>query len=221
MVYQMFQKFLVFLACTLLVSGVAFAETDVEAANEFIEKYSDFFGSEIVQTLFGNERMNITINLNDGSLDKYGVVTENGAVVEVQKPTIENPTVNITANEQALLNISAALFDPQVEIQKQIDNKGLVYEPIGIVSSIKFGALGIVNLVSLFFRNLFAPPLVLDNCYSEDGDNSSEQGMTMKGSRPFPDTCESASQLKEYYCSEKEVAFKFYNCDCGEGICTE
>ncbi|HZX19508.1 MAG TPA: hypothetical protein VFF13_00665 [archaeon] len=218
----MFQKFLVFLACILLFSGIVFAENDVEAANEFISKYPDFFGSEIVQTLFGSERMNITINLIDGSTEKYGVVTEDGEVVEVQKPMIENPTVNITANEEALLNISAALFDPQVEIQKQLDSKGLSYEPIGIVSVVKFGAAGLINSISLFFRNLFAPPQVFDNCYSEDGDNSGEQGITMKGSRPFPDVCESASQLKEYYCSpEKDVTFKFYECDCVEGICAE
>jgi|SRR3989344_873516 len=211
---------LVFFA-VLLFAGTVFAQKEVEAANKYIEENKAFFESELVQTLFGNERMNITINRNDGTIVKFGVIAKNGKVDEYQQPAIENPTVNITATEDALINIRAAVFDPQAEFQKQLDAGNIKYEPIGIFSTIKFGGLGLVSSVFSIFKNIFAPPMVTDNCYSEDGNDRAKQGTTIKGSTTFIDECTDGSTLKEYYCSSKDVTFKFYDCSCSEGICAE
>lgn len=202
-----------------LIAEAAFAQQETEKANKFIEENSAFFESKVVQSLFGNERMNITANMNDGTVIKLGVVTRNGRVAEVKEPAIENPTVKITASEEALQNIQSAVFDPQAELQKQLDKGGIRYDPLGIVPTIKFTVLGLINSVFSFFRNIFAPQLVTDNCFSEDGDDKARQGTTIKGSTIFHDECVNESTLKEYYCSKRSVVFKFYDCACSEGIC--
>src|SRR3989344_4519245 len=218
----MHYKILLDLFAFLIFVGVTLAQQDaVTQANQFIEENSAFFESEVVMQLFGNERINFTINKNDGTVVKFGMITENGRVAEVQEPSIENPTVIITATEEALLNIKAAVFDQQAELQKQLDTGSIKYEPVGIISLIKFVGLGLLSSVFSIFKNIFAPPMVTDNCYSEDGNDRAKQGTTIKGSTTFIDECTDGSTLKEYYCSSNDVTFEFYDCSCSEGICAE
>lgn len=59
-----------------------------------------------VKTLFGNQRMAVEVELNNGRTQSFGIVTERDEVVQVTNHAPSNPTMRIQTSESTLGEIA-------------------------------------------------------------------------------------------------------------------
>ena len=154
----------------VLLSSLVFAN----GVNHFAIDDSEVVGTDLpgfARSLFGNQRMNIHISLNDGSTEMHGLVTENGVVTQFTDSELSNPTVNVYTSEDVIVTIlnsenSISAF------QDALNNGGITYNAIGFVNRIRF------SFVSVFVR--------LANFFSgnegEDSSNNGDSGSELTGS---------------------------------------
>ena len=126
------------------------AELSIDIDKSPKQSLQDFFKSEMVQSLFGNERINVTILMDDGSVINVGIVTKDGVVQEFVQPSVEKPTVNVRATEKALVAIYNS-SNKTFELNNQMKVGGIKYEAIDPITGIKLFVVGFISsIVSIF-----------------------------------------------------------------------
>lgn len=93
--------------------------------------------------LFGNERMNIHVALEDKEEVVIGMVTAKGAVANVENGELPNPTLNVYVAQETIQKIMTS--DNSLNtFQEALQNKEITYKAVGLRKKIKFGFLSLV-----------------------------------------------------------------------------
>lgn len=138
----------------ILLSSLAFAESlDVDNLVADYNKNSGKMPS-FVRTLFGNERINAQITLNNGTVVLIGGVTENGKIIEAKEGGIGNPTMEVFVSESALNEIQSSK-DPTGAFKGALDSKRLSYRGVSTGAKIKLSIVSIAARAYFFLRGLF------------------------------------------------------------------
>jgi hypothetical protein len=117
---------------------------EISKANEEFQNLS----SE-VQTLFGNQRIYVELKLDDGSVERLGVITQGNTIQTALRHAPANPTLKINADESSIQAIANSTDKAQAFVQAVNQGK-LKYE--GLNSQATFATFMADLLV--FFTNL-------------------------------------------------------------------
>ena len=107
-----------------------------------------------VKALFGNEKINAYITLNDGSVLRIGAQTKNGEVVEFQPNEISNPTMIVYTTERTIRGI----IDSPVPIrafQEALAKGDITYRGVGVKTKVKLGIVAVGVKIYSFVEGLF------------------------------------------------------------------
>ena len=119
-----------------------------KVVNDYNQKFENI--PRFAKTLFGNERINLAIIMNNNSKKEFGLITKEGKVIEYSKKPLENPTIGITAPESVIDNIASSR-NPSQEFSKAIKNKNIILEPKKFLTKIKVtGAKAFIKIKDLF-----------------------------------------------------------------------
>ncbi len=101
-------------------------------------------------TLFGNQRINIYINLEDESQFIIGLITEDKVVTKLQAGAVEEPTLNIYTDQQTIAEIQSS-STPGMVLKEAFDDGRISYKAIGIFNKLKFKTIFVlVNIIDNF-----------------------------------------------------------------------
>lgn len=94
----------------LLCASMACAMIDVNNLQKSIDGYNSNIDNapSVLKALLGDERVNVTILLNNSSTVGWGFETKNAKIVRSEKGGIENPTIDVYATEDAIHSVENA-----------------------------------------------------------------------------------------------------------------
>jgi len=103
----------------------------IEKANEYSEKVPDS-----IKAVFGSERINAEIELENGEKERIGIELRNGKIKALQKGYLKNATIEAKTDEETIQRIIGA-EDKAKELKKALDDESIKYKPIGTISTLK------------------------------------------------------------------------------------
>ena len=102
----------------ILVLPIVDAAVDFTDLKGSVDRYNNNIDKapDVLKAMMGNERINMTILLSNGSVIAWGLVTENAKIVKYNLGGIDNPTIDEYASENAINDVltakdSAAAFN--------------------------------------------------------------------------------------------------------------
>ena len=134
---------LIFSALFVLLSVcMAGAAIDLNNLQESIDSYNNNIDAapSVLKALLGNERINITILLNNSSTVSWGFETENAKIVRFEKGGIENPTIDVFATEDAIYRVQNAQ-DPAAAYKNAEESGEVKIEGKTLGARLKLGAV--------------------------------------------------------------------------------
>lgn len=145
---------IVFLLFSLSLAGAFSFESSgiqnyVDGYNNKIDK-----APEVLKGLLGNERINIDIVRNDGSVYRMGFEVENARINRTVEGGLNDPTIVVTTTESAINNISSS-GDPIARFQKESETGQVKIEGQNLVTRAKIGAALSSSSVLRFFSSIF------------------------------------------------------------------
>jgi hypothetical protein len=147
------------LAITMLLM-LSFSIADAAFQSASIQGYVDTYNSridnapDVLKGLLGDERVNINITRNDGSILSTGFVVENARVEDVVDGGIDDPTITVVTTESAINNIKSS-DDPIAAFQEERDVGQVRIEGKSFASRVKLEALLSSSSVIQYFYNIF------------------------------------------------------------------
>ena len=151
----------------LLCSSFSLASLQAEVDELSVEVEGQVLEGPLA-TLFGNQRVNIHITLDNGEQMILGLVTKKNVVQSLQAQAVEKPTLKIFATEAAVARIQSS-DDPGTELLTAFDNEEVTYQAIGFFNKIKFATISVfVNIIRTFTEE--KPEVVI----AEEVDDSDE-----------------------------------------------
>jgi len=142
----------------LLVLSLSIADALFETTS--IQDYVDIYNSridnapEVLKGLLGDERVNIDITRNNGSVLSAGFVVENARVEEVVDGGVDDPTITVITTENAINNIKNS-DDPIAAFQRERDIGQVRIEGKSLTTRVKLDALLSSTSVIRYFYNIF------------------------------------------------------------------
>lgn len=116
---------------------------------------------EVIMGIFGNENLNIYIDLENGQQLKFGVITKDNKLVDIKRKELDEPTMKVTTSETAIKEIATS-SDPMTAAINALNSGKIKYEGVGIVNSVKSlvinTAISVLNIVASvvgFLMSLF------------------------------------------------------------------
>src|SRR3989344_6800053 len=144
---KLISPYLVFLLMILLLIAPAFAQ-DLSAQVEGMA--SEVKGQKLegpLGALFGNQRINIHIGLEDESQFIIGLITKDKVVEKLQAGAIEDPTLKIYTDQETITEIQTSR-NPGLVLKKAFDDERITYKAVGIYNKIKFKTIFVfVNII--------------------------------------------------------------------------
>ncbi len=147
------------LAITMLLM-LSFSIADAAFQSASIQDYVDTYNSridnapDVLKGLLGDERVNINITRNDGSILSTGFVVENAHVEDIVDGGIDNPTITVVTTESAINNIKGS-DDPIAAFQEERDAGQVRIEGKSLATRVKLDALLSSSGVIRYFYNIF------------------------------------------------------------------
>jgi hypothetical protein len=123
-----------------LMSSVFAAEMDLAALNK------ELAGNTIpkpLDKLFGDEKVNIHFELENGEELNVGLLTDNGKFKSLTAGELANPSLNVYTSEKVVKEIESA-EDPGKALKNAFENKEITYKAVGLMNKIKFMFLSLV-----------------------------------------------------------------------------
>lgn len=113
---------LIIFLCVLMASAVV----DVNNLQKSIDSYNKNIDNapSVLRALLGDEKVNITVLMNDSSIIAWGFETKNAKIIRSETGGIENPTIDVYATEGAIYRVENAA-DP-VAAYKDAEKSGEV-----------------------------------------------------------------------------------------------
>ncbi len=142
----------------LLMLSLSVADALFETTS--IQDYVDIYNSridnapEVLKGLLGDERVNIDITRNNGSVLSTGFVVENARVEEVVNGGVNDPTITVVTTESAINNIKNS-DDPIAAFQKERDIGQVRIEGKSLTTRVKLDALLSSTSAIRYFYNIF------------------------------------------------------------------
>lgn len=145
------KKIIVFALILSLIAISVVAEANfTEAAGVALLELEGQTIPKPVNKFFGNEQVNIHIELENSKQIIVGLITENDVVKSASFQTVEKPSLNVYTSETTIKEILSAK-NPVKTLKKSMDDKKVKYKAVGLLNKIKFGFLSVFsNIASLF-----------------------------------------------------------------------
>lgn len=121
-------------------------EKAMEEYNKNIEHVPGF-----VKSIFGHERINLEVGLENSSKREFGVVTEKGIVISVEKEYLEDATLKVKINDTVINKIIQA-EDQVKELQDALDKKEIEYKAVRLKTKAKTFLARVALKISSWFR---------------------------------------------------------------------
>lgn len=140
---------IIFLYFSVIGIGVDYSnlQKTVDSYNEKVDQ-----SPSLLRALLGEEVVDITVLLNNGTSAKWGLQTENARIVRFQNGGIESPTISIYATQGAIDNVLEA--QDSMAAYQEAENTGQIkIEAYKLEASLKLGAvLSNSESIRYFFR---------------------------------------------------------------------
>jgi hypothetical protein len=105
-----------------------------DTVNEYNQNYKGI--PNFVKTLFGNEKINVIIKMNDNSEKQFNLITKDGKIANYSQGLMKSPSLKVETSEKTI-DLIAQSKDPANALSEAIRNKNIIIEPTGIVSGVK------------------------------------------------------------------------------------
>jgi hypothetical protein len=117
-----------------------------------VEVYNENVGKvPLVTSLIGEERINGSISLNDGSVLSLAIMTDEDAkITSFQEGEISDPTINAYSDENTVRSIINS-GDPVATFQNVLDTGTIQIEAVGMGGKIKIGLAKVALKIASFF----------------------------------------------------------------------
>jgi hypothetical protein len=152
-------KKLILLAAIISIFLISFAnaisldlpemQKNVDAYNNNIDK-----APAILKSIFGDEKINMNITRDDGSLFRAGMEVVNARIERTVDGGWNDPTIIITTTESAINNVRRS-NDPIAAFQEQRDLGQINFEAKGLLTKAKLDAVLSSTSVLQFGYSLF------------------------------------------------------------------
>jgi hypothetical protein len=142
----------------LLMLSFSIANAAFQSAS--IQEYVDIYNSridnapDVLKGLLGDERVNIDITRNDGSITSTGFVVEQARIQDVVDGGVDNPTITVVTTESAIDNIKSS-ENPVSTFQEERDAGQVRIEGKSFASRVKLEALLSSSSVIQYFYSIF------------------------------------------------------------------
>ena len=143
--------FLIILISFANAFSIDMAETqkNIDAYNKNIDK-----APAILKDIMGNEKINLDITRNDGSVFRVGLDMVAGRINNTVIGGWNDPSITITTTENAINNTRLSK-DPITEFQKERNQGQITFEASGMLTKIKLEAVLSSTSVLQFGYKLF------------------------------------------------------------------
>jgi hypothetical protein len=151
-------KRLILAIAMLLMLSFSIADAAFQSAS--IQNYVDTYNSridnapDVLKGLLGDERVNINITRNDGSVLSTGFVVEKARIEDVVDGGVDDPTITVVTTENAIDNIKSS-DNPITAFQEERDVGQVRIEGKSFASRVKLEALLSSSSVIQYFYNIF------------------------------------------------------------------
>ncbi len=114
------------------------AKYALEHTNEAISGYNKNFENipNFAKTLFGNERVDLMITMNNGSLEELFFITKNGKIIEYSSNHLQDITIVVEITEEVFDLISSSQ-KPSNDFAKAMKENKLKVKPKRMASRFK------------------------------------------------------------------------------------
>ena len=104
------ERFVFLVIISVLVLHIVDAAVDFTDLKGSVDRYNNNINKapDLLKAMMGNERINMTILLSNGSVIAWGLVTENAKIVKYNLGGIDNPTIEEYASENAINDVLTA-----------------------------------------------------------------------------------------------------------------
>jgi hypothetical protein len=151
------KRFILAIAMLFMLSfSIADAIFESTSAQYYANIYNNRIDNapDVLKGLLGDERVNINITRNDGSVLSTGFVVKNARIEEVVDGGVNNPSITVVTTESAINNIKNS-DDPIAAFQKERDAGQVRIEGKSLTTRVKLDALLSSTSVIRFFYNIF------------------------------------------------------------------
>jgi hypothetical protein len=106
-----------------------------------------------IKNLVGNARINLDVEMKDGSVMKVYIVTENTYITEFEKGTLNDATAKAKTNEEVVRRIVAS-DNPVQEVQNAMKSGEISYNGVGFVENLKVEIVKVIVRIYFFISDL-------------------------------------------------------------------
>ncbi len=140
----------------ILASSIASALFTTASVQDYVDLYNNRIDQApgVLKGILGNEKVNIDIIRNDGSVLRTGFVVESARIEDVVEGGLNDSTISVVTTENAIGKIKSS-DDPVAEFQKERDLGQVRIEGNNPISSAKINALLSSTSVIDFFYKIF------------------------------------------------------------------
>jgi len=144
------------LVLLVLCLPIASASFGYPTVNSYVNIYNEKVGGapDILKGLLGSEKINVNVTMNDGSVLRVGLETDNGAISQVVEGGVESPTIVVVTTESALSAITRS-NDPIGTFQQQLDLGQVRIDGQNLGTRMKLNAVLSSTSVLKFFAGIF------------------------------------------------------------------
>ncbi len=139
-----------------LCPQVSAATIDNSTVQYYVSTYNSRIDNapDILKSVVGNERIDLNITRNDGSLYRTGFIMQNARISQTADGGIADPTISINATEDSINRIQNS-SDPISQFQQERSFGGIDIQGNTLTTRVKLGAVLSNTDVLRFFYNIF------------------------------------------------------------------
>jgi hypothetical protein len=148
---------LTFFVVSLSVASGSFTQDQVQ---NYVEQYNQRVDGvpepvkSLLTGLLGNERIDVNISMNDGSVFSVGFETKDARVARTDEGGVQDPTIIVAVTEGAIERIKSS-NDPVATFQSEMSYGQINIEGTNLVTKLKLSAVLSSLPVLKFFSSIF------------------------------------------------------------------
>ncbi|VVB62660.1 Uncharacterised protein [uncultured archaeon] len=148
---------LIFFVVSLSVTSGSFTQDQVQ---NYVDQYNQRIDGapELVKGLLtgllGNEKIDVNISMNDGSVFSVGFETKDARITKTDAGGVQNPTIIVAVTEGAIERIKSS-NDPVTAFQAEMSYGQVNIEGTNLVTKLKLSAVLSSLPVLKFFSSIF------------------------------------------------------------------
>jgi hypothetical protein len=138
---------------SLSIASASFTQSQIQ---NYVDIYNQRIDGapDLLKGVIGNEKIDLNITSNDGSIFSVGFETQNARVSRTVMGGIQNPSIIVSATEGAIERIKAS-GDPAAAFQSEMSYGQVNIEGTNLVTKLKLSAVLSSLPVLKFFSSIF------------------------------------------------------------------